>query len=178
MKIEVIGKKCTPRDSFKERAEKKLEKVERLFGGDTVAKITAAVEKSGKSVEITLQKHGVIFRAQERAQELDTALDKAVDALIRQIRKNKTRVEKKLRATHLVEEVFTGLPIAELEETQFDIVRTKSLPLKPESVEEAILQMNLLGHSFYLFLNAESGQLNLVYTRADGGYGLLVPRFA
>ncbi|MDR1409664.1 MAG: ribosome-associated translation inhibitor RaiA [Oscillospiraceae bacterium] len=175
MKIELIGKKCTPRESFKERAERKLAKVECLFGSDTTAKITAAVEKTSKSVEITLQKHGIIFRAQERAQELDAALDKAIDALIRQIRKNKTRLEKKLH-TPSIGEVFADE--APIEESITEVLRTKTLSLKPESADEAILQMNLLGHSFYLFLNAENGQVNLVYTRADGGYGLLVPEFA
>ncbi|MDR1805740.1 MAG: ribosome-associated translation inhibitor RaiA [Clostridium sp.] len=175
MKIELIGKKCTPRESFKERAEKKLEKVERLFGSDTSAKITAAVEKTSKSVEITLQKHGIIFRAQERAQELDAALDKAVDSLVRQIRKNKTRLEKRLHNAS-ISEVFED--DAPEEESAPEVVRTKSISLKPESVDEAILQMDLLGHSFYLFLNAESGQTNLVYRRADGGYGLLVPEVA
>lgn len=172
MKIDVIGKKCTPRDSFRERAEKKLAKVERLFGSDTAAKITAVAEKNSKLVEITLQKHGIIFRAEERALELDTALDKAVDALVRQIRKNKTRLEKKLHTPSISEVFAEDAPVEELDSK---LVRTKTINLKPESEDEAILQMNMLGHSFYLFLNAENNQINLVYNRADGSVGLLVP---
>ena len=136
---------------------------------------TAAVEKTSKSVEITLQKHGIIFRAQERAVELDAALDKAVDSLVRQIRKNKTRLEKKLHSPSIGEVFAEEAPI---EENDAEVVRTKSITLKPESVDEAILQMSMLGHSFYLFLNAESNQVNLVYHRADGGVGLLVPEIA
>ncbi|MCL2023654.1 MAG: ribosome-associated translation inhibitor RaiA [Oscillospiraceae bacterium] len=175
MKIEIIGKKCTPHEPFRARAEKKLAKVERLFGSDTSAKIVATVEKTSKSVEITLQKHGIIFRAQERATELDAALDKAVDALVRQIRKNKTRLEKKLQSPSIGEVFAEEAPI---DEHIPEVLRTKQLSLKPESVDEAILQMSLLGHDFYMFLNADNMQVSVVYNRADGGYGLLVPDVA
>ena len=87
MNITIIGRKCTPRESFKERAETKLKKVEKFFGSNADAKVTATVEKNAKVVEITLSKGGYIFRAQERSQELEEALDKCVDSLIRQIRK-------------------------------------------------------------------------------------------
>ena len=148
MNITIVGRKCTPRQSFKDRAEQKLKKVERFFGENAEAKITATVEKSAKIVEITLNKGGMIFRAQERSADLEDALDACVDSLIRQIRKNKTKLE---------------------------IVRKKAVILKPESVEEAILQMNMLGHQFYLFNNSEDDTVSVVYRRKDGGYGLLSP---
>lgn len=100
------------------------------------------------------------------------ALDKLIDKLVRQIRKNKTRLEKRLR-----EEAFAVPPPPEEEETEeeYAVVRSKSFPVKPLDVEEAILQMNLLGHQFYMFRNMDSGEINVVYRRQDGHYGLLEP---
>lgn len=171
MKITIIGRKCSPRESFKEHAEKKLAKIERFFGSDAEAKITATVEKSSQSVEITVNNNGMIFRAQERAENMNEALDKCVDTLIRQIRKNKTRIEKKMRASF---EAFAGE--AEVaEEVEYELVRRKTVSLKPQSVEEAILQMNLLDHQFYVFLEEASGEVSVVYKRNDGGYGLITP---
>jgi len=171
MNITIIGRKCTPRESFKERAEQKLRKVEKFFGPDADAKVTASAEKNDKVVEITLSKGGYIFRAQERSQDMEDALDKCVDSLIRQIRKNKTRLEKRIHEVSF-DEVFNTV---EDEEPEFEVVRTKSVIVKPESVEEAILQMNLLGHQFYMFRNSETDLLNVVYKRKDGGYSVLEP---
>ena len=172
MNITIVGRKCTPRESFKVHAEKKLQKVEKFFGEDAAAKITATVEKNVKIVEITLQKGGFLFRAQERAQDLEDALDACVDPLIRQIRKNKTKLERRLREVSF-DEVFNAP--AEAEEQDFEVVRTKSVALKPQTTEEAILQMNMLGHTFYMFRNAESEEINVVYKRKDGGYSVLEP---
>ena len=173
MKIIITGRKCTPRDSFKEHAEKKLAKVERFFDDSAEAKVTATVEKSCQIVEVTVATRGMIFRSEERAQNMNEALDKCVDSLIRQIRKNKTRLEKRLREGSLDSVILASAP--EDEEVDFDVVRTKSVSVKPQSVDEAILQMNLLSHQFYLFRNAETDELNVVYKRQDGGYGVLVP---
>lgn len=173
MNITIVGRKCTPRESFKDRAELKLRKVEKFFGPDATAKVTATVEKNAKIVEITLQKGGFIFRAQERAQDLEEALDNCVDSLIRQIRKNKTKLERRLREVSF-DEVFNA-PDTTDEETEYDVVRTKAVILKPQTVDEAILQMNMLGHEFYMFRNAESEEINVVYKRSDGGYSILEP---
>ena len=173
MKIIITGRKCTPRDSFKEHAEKKLQKVERFFDDSAEAKVTATVEKSCQIVEVTVATRGMIFRSEERAQNMNEALDKCVDSLIRQIRKNKTRLEKRLREGSLDSVIIASEP--EEEELDFNVVRTKHVSVKPQSVDEAILQMNLLDHQFYLFRNAETDELNVVYKRQDGGYGVLVP---
>lgn len=173
MKITITGRKCSPRESFREHAEKKLAKVEKFFGSDVEAKVTVTVEKSSQSVEITVNNNGMIFRAQERSENMNEALDKCVDTLIRQIRKNKTRIEKKLRAGNF--DAFADEAEAVPEEVEFELVRSKSVLLKPQSVEEAILQMNLLGHRFYVFLNEENGDVNVVYRRTDSGYGLITP---
>lgn len=172
MNITIIGRKCTPRESFKARAEEKLKKVERFFGPDATAKITATVEKNVKICEITLTKKNMIFRAQERSDDLEESLDKCVDSLIRQIRKNKTRIEKKLRDVS-----FDDVLADVVDEDEIEVVRTKTVVLKPETVEEAILQMNLLGHMFYMFRNAETDEICVVYKRNDGGYGLIEPDY-
>ena len=172
MNITIIGRKCTPRESFKARAEEKLRKVERFFGPDATAKITATVEKNVKICEITLTKKSMIFRAQERSDDLEESLDRCVDSLIRQIRKNKTRIERKLRDVS-----FDDVLADVVDEDEIEVVRTKTVVLKPETVEEAILQMNLLGHMFYMFRNAESDEICVVYKRNDGGYGLMEPEY-
>ena len=175
MKIIITGRKCTPRDSFKEHAEKKLSKVARFFGDDAEAKVTATVEKSCQIVEVTVATRGMYFRAEESAQNMNEALDDCIDSIIRQIRRNKTRLEKRLRAGDFDSIVADTDSAVEEEEEQYEVVRTKAVVLKPESVEEAILQMNLLGHLFYMFRNAETSEINVVYKRKDGGYGVLVP---
>ncbi len=173
MKITVIGRKCTPRDSFKEHAEKKLSKIDRFFGDSATAKVTATVEKSSQTVEITVMNEGMIFRAQSKADNMNEALDDCVDLLIRQIRKNKTKLEKRLRSGAFDD--YQDLDVEE--EPEFELVRTKSVPIKPQSVDEAILQMNLLGHQFYMFLNSANESVAVVYRRDDGGYGLIEPEF-
>ena len=172
MNITIVGRKCTPRENFKERAQEKLRKVEKFFGPDATAKITATVEKNQKICEVTLTKKSMIFRAQERSDDLEDALDMCVDSLIRQIRKNKTRIEKKLRDVS-----FDDVLAEDYAEEEFEVVRSKTVVLKPETVEEAILQMNLLGHMFYMFRNAETDDICVVYRRNDGGYGLIEPDF-
>lgn len=172
MKITVIGRKCTPRDSFKERAEKRLKKVEKFFGSDAEAKITATVEKNEQIVEVTIFHDGIFFRSQERAQNMNDALDRCADSIVRQIRKNKTKVEKRLRSGAF--DSFDAIDSFEPEDS-YDVVRSKEITLKPQSVDEAILQMNLLDHQFYVFLNSANDRVCVVYSRKDGGYGLIVP---
>lgn len=171
MNITIVGRKCNPREDFRLRAEKRLSKVEKLFGEEATAKVTATVEKSCHIVEVTVTKSGMIFRAEERAENMLDALDACVDSLIRQIRKNKTRLDKKLHSAVLDD--FMEYDIDE--ESDFQVIREKTVALKPQNVEEAILQMNLLGHQFYMFLNADTDEINVVYKRNATGYGLIAP---
>ena len=172
MKITVIGRKCTPRDSLKERAEKRLKKVEKFFGAEAEAKITATVEKNEQIVEVTIFHDGMIFRSQERAVNMNDALDRCADSIVRQIRKNKTKVEKKLRSGAF--DAYEAIDVFEPED-DYSVIRSKEITLKPQSVEEAILQMNLLDHQFYVFLNSANEKICVVYARKDGGYGLIIP---
>ena len=173
MNITTVARKCTAGQTFQAHAEKKLAKLARLLGPDSDQaniNITATAQKNGMTVEVTVRFGGMVLRAEEGAQQINDALDKCVDVLVRQLRKNKTRLEKRVVASKFD---FTG--IADEVEEDYQVLRRKRVCCKPVDVEEAILQMNLTDHQFYLFLNAETDHFNVVYRRNDGGYGLLVP---
>ncbi len=176
MKTTITGRKVTLNDAFKSRVERKLKKISKFFGDDTEAQVTVTVEKGRETVEITIRNGGMIFRAEETMTDMLDALEKVGDALIRQIRKNKTRLEKRLRSSAFTDAVAeTSLPEGDAEEEEFKIVRSKRFPIKPLDIDEAILQMNLLGHQFYMFKNVSSGETNVVYRRKQGDYGLIEP---
>ncbi len=171
MKISIYGKQMTVRDSLKVLVEKKLHKFDKFFGEETEAFVTCKVRKGVKIIEITINYGGATFRSEEESETFITALDRVIEGLERQIRKNKTRLEKTVKR-----DAFTvadeGDDDEYEEETEFRI-RTKSFPFKPMNVEEAILQMNLLGHTFFVFTDADDGQVAVVYKRKDGDYGLI-----
>ncbi len=171
MKTTIVGRKCTPKDSFKLHVEKKLEKIDKFFYDEAEAKITVTVEKSEQIVELTISSGGMFFRAEESAVDMNDAFDACVDFIIRKIRKNKTKMSKKIRADVIDDYIVDSDEADE----DFDIIRSKSVYLKPEMPEEAILQMEMLGHQFYLFINGENDKTCVVYKRKDGGYGLIEP---
>ena len=171
MKITITGRKIELTQSMKDAAQKKLSKLSKFFSDDAEANVTFSIERERQTVEVTIYNGGMIYRAQETSSDMYAALDKVVDVIERQIRKNKTRLEKRLRA-NAFDKTSDFAPDFE-EEKEFNIVKTKRYSLKPMSAEEAILQMNLLGHEFYLFKNAETNDNNLVYKRKNGDYGLI-----
>ena len=171
MKITMTGRKVTLRPTFVERTETKLSKLDKFFDTDAAADVTVTAERDLHRVEVTIRCSGMVFRAEEAAEDMNEAVDRLVDILLRQIRKIKTRLEKRLRSGAFVDSIE---PEAEESET-YRIVRSKSFPVKPLDVEEAILQMNLTGHQFYMFRNMDSGEINVVYRRKNGDYGLLEP---
>lgn len=175
MRITIYGKQMTVRDSLKDAVEKKLAKFDKFFGEDTEAFVTCKVRKGVKIIEITVNYGGTTFRCEEENETFITALDRAVEGLERQIRKNKTRVERMVKHSP----VFIGEYDDDeyVEEDEFEI-RVKTFPFKPMTPEEAILQMNLLGHGFYAFIDAETSETCVVYRRKEGSYGLIVPEKA
>lgn len=176
MKITITGRKVTLRNNFKERVEKKLSKFDRIFDEDTVANVTVTMEKNRQTVEVTIRQGGMVYRAENTSLEMNDSLDEVVAALGRQIRKNKTRLEKKVHSGVLNDFLaHEEAPAEEPEETEYQIVRSKHFPVKPLDAEEAILQMNMVGHQFYMYRNASTGEINVVYRRKDGTYGLLEP---
>ena len=172
MKITVYGKQLTVRESLKALIEKKLLKFDKFFGADTEADVTCKARKGVKIIEITIVYGGATFRSEEESDTFITALDRAVEGLERQIRKNKTRLEKIMKKGAFVIEPEDDDEF--VEEAEFSI-REKTYPMKPMSPEEAILQMNLLGHAFFVFYDDEMHETCVVYKRKDGGYGLITP---
>lgn len=174
MKITITGRKVTVRDHFKDLAAKKLSRFDRIFDEDAEAKVVVTVLKNRQTVEITIRSRGMFYRAESTADEMNEALDDVIDALSSQIRRNKTRLAKRIHSM-AIDENFQGLPGETEESEEYKIVRTKHFCVKPMSVEEAILQMNLLEHQFFMFRNQEDNQINVVYQRKNGDYGLLTP---
>lgn len=179
MKITIIGRKVTLRDNFKELATRKLMRFDRIFDEDAEANVTVTVERNRQTVEITIRQPGMICRAEETAAEMNDALDKVISALGRQIRKNKTRLEKRFHSSGAIDQYVQEYaedsePVDE-DTGEYEVVKTKRFYVKPASVDEAILQMNMLEHQFFMFRNTESNEINVVYRRKDGKYGLLEP---
>ena len=176
MKFTYTCKKVSLNDSIKNYAEEKISKLEKYFRGETTAAVTFAVEKDHLcTVEITIHSGSTLLRAQAAIPDGDMrgAVDTAVGHIERQILKNKTRLAKRMRS----ESFPPPLPLDDFEvkeEKEFNIIRTKRFSVKPMSAEEAILQMNLLNHNFFVFRNSEDNSVCIVYQRKNGGYGLIV----
>ncbi|MGN0457189.1 MAG: ribosome hibernation-promoting factor, HPF/YfiA family [Acutalibacteraceae bacterium] len=178
MLITYIAKKVNLKDNFKNMVDKKLSKFDRLFSDSASATVKVAVEKNRQTVEITINDNGMIYRSENTSAEMNEAVDKCVAILGRQIRKNKTKLEKRLREGS-IDEFIAADDAADIEEVgeavSYDVYRVKTIPSKPMLVDEAILRMNMVDHQFFMFTNADTSQINVVYKRADGRYGLLVP---
>ena len=175
MRTTIIGRKVTLRDNFKELAQKKLSRFDRIFDEDAQAKVVVTLEKNRQTVEITISSRGMMYRAESTEDEMNDALDDVIDALGGQIRRNKARLGKKLRSG-AIEDIMVKEPDeAAHGDEEFRVVRTKHFTVKPMSCEEAILQMNLLDHQFFMFRNQDDSEINVVYRRKNGDYGLLAP---
>lgn len=170
MKVIINYKKMPSSDAVNERVQKKLSKFDRYFQTDVTAHVVMSLEKERNIFEVTISHNGMIYRAQEVEFDMYKAMDAAIEVLDRQIRKNKTRLEKRLREGAF--ETFSAEDRAN-EEGIFEIVRSKQFFLKPMDVEEAILQMNMIGHEFFMFFNTENDHTCVVYKRKSGGYGLI-----
>ena len=171
MKFAFTGRKMEVSDAMKEYTRKKLSKLDRFFQNDAEAQVTYRTERGRDTVEVTVKSANMYFRAQETANDVYAAIDSIVDLIERQIRKNKTRLEKRLRSGAFEQPVAASW--VEPEET-FEVVRRKRFALKPMTPEEAILQMNLLEHEFFVFKNTVDGDaFSVVYRRRQGGYGLI-----
>ena len=178
MKYVFTDKKVNLPAAIHNYAEKKVGKLDRFFKEDATAAITFSVEKERLNrVEITIRSSGTIFRVSESTADMNASVDSAVATLERQIRKNKTRLEKRLRQgafERVVDEEVSSFVPEEPEEGEYRVVRSKTFPIKPMTRDEAILQMNLLGHNFFAFKDEDAeGAFAVVYRRYDGDYGLI-----
>lgn len=175
MKITYTARKVNLRENFKERVEKKLSKFQKIFSDEATVNVVVTLEKNRQTVEITVRDSGWVYRAESTMPEMNDALDKTVDILTRQIRKNKTRLEKRIKSGSLDDFVVATPEVTEPAEDEYKVLRKKQVIVKPISVDEAILEMNMISHDFFMFINAETDEVNVVYKRADGNYGLLEP---
>ena len=176
MKFTFTEKRMDSSADLRAYAVKKISKLDRLFKTEPEAYVTFSIERGRYLAEVTIHNNGMFYRASELTNDMYASVDSGVAAIERQIRRNKTRLEKRLREGALEREVLpVYAPVEdEPEAEEFKIVRRKSFSIKPMSVEEAILQMNLLGHSFFAFKDEEAdGAFAVVYRRYDGDYGLI-----
>ena len=171
MKVNIIGRQMNVWDDMKIIIEGKLKKFDKYFPDECAATVTLSCKHNQKCLEITIVASGTIFRSEVEDETFRNALDRAVYLIERQIRKNKTRLERRLKSGAFEGGIIeTGEDFEE--EAEFNI-RRKSFSIKPMSVEEAIMQMNLLGHEFFVFRDAQSEEVCVVYKRHGNTYGLI-----
>ena len=166
MKITYVGRHLSVPEDFKPIAESKLAKFDKFFRDEPTATVKLSAPKNRERVEVTIAAGGMFYRGEETAETFRNALDLAMEAIERQIRKNKTKLEKRLR-----EGIVSEIPEEPIDEEP--TIRLKEFELRPMTAEEAILQMNLLGHDFFLYRDRESNEPFLLYRRHGGGYGLI-----
>ena len=169
MIITYVGRQLTVPEDFKPIAQTKLDKFDKYFRDEGAATVKLSAQKNRERVEVTITAGGMIYRGEETEDTFRNALDLAVDSIERQIRKNKTKLEKRLRDT-----VIKELPEEPIDDEP--IIRTKEFELRPMTPEEAVLQMDLLGHAFFLYSDSVTGETNVVYKRRDGDYGVIIPK--
>ena len=176
MKFTFTEKRVEIQDELREYAEKKISKLDRFFKNESEAYVTFATERGRYIAEVTIKNNGMFHRVSETTSDMQASIDSAVAAIERQIRKHKTRLEKRLRDGALDREFATTVRHEphEEEEKDFKIVRSKELPLKPMTPEEAVLQMNLINHEFFVFKNQNKDDaFSVVYKRKKGNYGII-----
>ena len=176
MKLQIVEKKISLPENVHAYAEKKVTKLDRYFRDDAEAFVAFSVQKGRNIVELTVHAANTYFRASESTSDMFASIDAAVATIEGQIRKNKTRLARRIRQDAFVRspEAVSSFAPDEPEEGEFEIVRNKRFSMKPMTREEAILQMNLLEHTFFAFKDEEAGgAFAVVYKRHDGGYGLI-----
>ncbi|MDP5275893.1 ribosome hibernation-promoting factor, HPF/YfiA family [Chengkuizengella axinellae] len=182
MKYNIRGVNIEVTSALRDYVEKKIGKLERYFDAPPTSDVhvTLSVLKDLQNVEVTIPLTGVILRAEEKSEDMYASIDLVLDKLERQIRKHKTKVNRKFRQEGSLRTLFkeNGNLFSQTnieEEDDLEVVRNKKFTLKPMDLEEAILQMNMVGHSFFVFSNMDTEEVNVVYKRDDGKYGLIEP---
>lgn len=175
MKITVNGKNIEVTAALRSTVEKKIIKLEKYFNPEITAHVTLSVQKNRQIVEVTIPFNGVILRGEEVNDDMYASIDLVVDKIERQIRKQKTKLQKRNYGNSLRYQEIPDVKSEEANESK--IVKTKKFAIKPMSAEEAVLQMELLGHNFFVYESADSGEVNVVYKRKDGNFGLIEPEF-
>ncbi len=177
MKMNYTGKNMDVTDALRDVTEKKLSKLDKYFQTDVTGNVTFGTEKNRKTIEVTINLPGTILRAEESSDDMYASIDKAVDILERQIRRYKTKLQNRYKNGETIRFENVPSPTKEEEDDKPRLVRIKRFGLKPMSTDEAILQMELLRHNFFVFMDAETEEVSVVYKRKDGNYGLIEPEF-
>jgi putative sigma-54 modulation protein len=178
VKFNIRGQHIEVTEALRDYVEKKLSKLERYFEAPPTSEVyvTLSVIKGLQTVEVTIPLTGVMLRAEEKHTDMYASIDLVIDKLERQIRKHKTKVNRKIRQEGGIRDILKVDTSVQFEEDDdYELVRTKRFTLKPMDIDEAILQMNMVGHNFFVFSNMETEQVNVVYKRDDGKYGLIEP---
>jgi len=176
VKFTITEKKVQASDELRKYAEKKIGKLDRFFRTESEAFVTFSVERGRYIAEVTIKNNGMFYRVTDTTSDMFASVDSAVAAIERQIRKNKTRLEKRLRDGAFDRDYTQPVQddAIDEEEPDFKIVRTKMFPVKPMTPEEAVLQMNLLEHEFFVFKNQDKDDaFSIVYKRKKGDYGII-----
>ncbi len=175
MRFNIIGRNIDVTDGLKSAVEEKLGKLDRFFAADTEVNVTLSVEKERQKIEVTIPVKGSIVRSEQVSSDMYVSIDLVEEVIERQIKKYKNKLvgKKQNIADFTPEFVDKEYP----EEPEIKIIRTKKFGVKPMDPEEACIQMELLGHNFYVFNNAETNEVNVVYKRKGGTYGLIEPEF-
>ena len=172
MQYIISGKNINVTESLKEVAINKLSKLEKYFVADTEVQVTMSVLKQLHVIEVTIPIKGSVIRAEEEADNMYTAIDKVIDILERQLVKHRKKLIDKHRHNNTFKNEYINQP-DDGKEQGINIVKTKKFSIKPMDVEEACLEMDMLGHDFFVFINSETDEVNVVYKRKGGSYGLI-----
>ncbi len=177
MRLTIKGKGMEVSDYLRQTVEKKARKLERYFRDDTEVTVTLSIERSRHICEVMVPFTGIMLRTEETSGDMYNSIDAALKKLERMIRRHRTKLEKRLH-----EKAYDSEPVyyedadgAVADEDERKLVRRKKFPVKPMSIDEAELQMELLGHDFYVFVNEETSEVNVLYKRKDGNHGLIEP---
>lgn len=176
----IKGKNISLSDSTKEKIENKLNRIQKLFPENAVATVKVSAEKLNHKVEVTIPMSKRLVRAEVVQDDMMAAFDKAVDIIENQIVKHKGRIRTKIRQNNFLKEEYDSIPIAEEflnEETGIVFEKTKQFDLRPMDAEEAVMQMELLGHDFFVFINSGTDNFNVIYKRKNGNYGIIEPAY-
>lgn len=174
MKVTLITKNIEITPALKDMVEKKISKLDKYFEGSVEAKATLTVQKNRHRVEVVIPFNGVLLRAEEITDDMYKSIDRVEEKLERQIRKQKTKLSKRVNNQLKFSEIATDKFD---EEYEGELVKTKKFAVKPMNVDEAILQMELIGHNFFVYKDADTNNVSVLYKRKDGNYGLLEPEY-
>lgn len=175
MRITISGKNIDVTQGLKEAVYEKLGKLDKYFTPETEAIVTLSVEKNRQKIEVTVPIKGSVIRAEEVSDDMYVSIDLVQEIIERQMRKHKTRLANRYRGGGNFQPAFLELEVDDPDEVR--IVRTKKFAIKPMDPEEACVQMELSGHSFFVFRNSETDDVNVVYKRKGNTYGLIEPEY-